>query len=185
MVHRDHAVCVCQGEDQRAVFSESSNWKVVPICLRCLHIRSRKPGQSLHLTPTPPAHLQSHPRGRAAKPQTKMIMSCFPPASMVPSRLWSWVPCSPTMLGVAPWYVLCYPFCRGSCHCLCRKTRLGVWLSLASGVDRDVGIRPYSVDPPSSSAFQGFEWVLTHWLIAMKGMACYIPKHICPDASGL
>lgn len=35
---------------------------------------------------------------------------------------------------------------------------------LASGIDKGKGVRPYSVDPFSSSVFQGAGWALTHWL---------------------
>lgn len=53
------------------------------------------------------SHLLLHPTcsptlsGREAIFQTMILVSCSPPASLVPSRLRSWVPSIPTISGVA------------------------------------------------------------------------------------
>lgn len=150
------------GRGPQGCILSSSDWKVVPICLRYQCIKSREQGWSLHLTPPPPAHLQPHPRWQGNRAPDLVDCVLFP--SSLHGALWSWVSNPLSMSGIILCYAHYFPVRRGSCHCLCRKTRLGLWPSLASGVDKDKGVRPYSVDPASFSAFHGAGWVLTHWL---------------------
>lgn len=151
-----YSVCLSGRRPESCVLS-SSSWKVIPICPRYLCTQSRKQGWPLHLTPPPPGPLAAPRPGWQDNHAPDLIVSPFPPACMAPSRLWPWVRSPPTMSGVTLCYALYFPVCRGSCHCLCRKTRLGPWPSLASSVDKGKGVRPYS-------AFQGAGWVLTQWL---------------------